>query len=496
MKLTAQVITLNPNMKLRIDNDYDIEKNGKIIGVFGKSGCGKTSLFEYLFRHHKNEKIAYMKQDIILHPELTVYETLWFYTLLRCQNECANIEIVLEKMQMTTFLGCKVKDLSGGEKKRIMIAYHLLDDLSDFFLLDEPFSGIDPINTELIFSLMREKLTQRPCTILMSVHQIKPHIQEQLDELWTFVPSNNQIFQLEIRQQQYPDDEYFSDISLNDFPNQIIHKTQSTSSTFFHQWKYLFFRDRLLDRRNRFLVFLCWTTPLSIVLIQKLLIGSFIRFLYEWIHKYQFSDLFKTFLLYNILLFTVSISPMHMLNDHFHKRIIIQHEISQGLYRKNVYFINAILWDQLSLVLSSLCIVLLLTPSSTLFATTFFNIMMPMIFTNMLMWFCSSFTKSTYNMTLVLVTIYISIAFIGNMGFFLQNKSLQWIQYISMTNLQNNLFLEKLFILFPNNKTQLEFVSSKLNIHPRFSYYDWIFFSIGLWGLLPFLIIIPVFFNL
>lgn len=485
MKLTAQVLKLNPNIKLRINHDYEFEKNGKIIGVFGKSGCGKTSLLEYLFRHYKKNKIVYMKQDIVFHPELTVYETLWFYTQLRCCEECSHIGTILEKMNMTSLSDYKIGNgLSGGEKKRIMIAYHLLDEQAELFLLDEPFSGIDPMNTELIFSLIREKTKNQQCTILMTIHQVKPLIQEQLDEIWTFVPCtgiNN--FQLEILPQITQSDS-FSDINLDEYSPIIPIPKEPTK--FLSQWKYLFLRDRLLDKRNRFLVFLRWTTPLSVVFIQKLLIGSFLEYFYQWTHTEDDTiPLVKSFLLYCILLFTASISPMHMLNDHFHKRVITQHEISQKLYRKNVYFLNAILWDQWTLVLISLCIVLLLVPPTSLFFTLFFNIMMQMIFTNMLMWACSSFSKATFNMTLVFVSTYISIAFIVNIGMFLKSHSVQWIQYTSMTHIQNNLFLEKLFLLFPNKTKQLEFVSSLINTHSRFSFIKCMLFSISLWGILP-----------
>lgn len=485
MKLIAQVLPLNPLMKLRIEHDYQIDRNGKIMGVFGNSGCGKTSLLEYLFREYrKNDQVVYMKQDILLASELTVYETLWFYTRLRCPDECSSIALVLEKMNMSSLSDTKVKSLSGGEKKRVMLAYHLLDERSHYFLLDEPFSGIDPLNTELIFFLMREKTIHRPCTILMTIHQIHPLIQQQLDETWTFVPSSHlYCFQLEITPQSsfIMEEETFSDISLNDFSSSPPPKKIFHPSTCFSQWKDLFLRDRLMDRRNRCLVFLRWTTPLFVVFLQKLIMGSFLQYFLQWKCHHEIADLFKTFLLYNILLFTTSITPMHMLNDHFHRRLLTHHEINQGLYRKNIYFLNAILWDQLTLLLISLCIVLLLMPPSLLFSTLLFNITISMNFTNMLMWACSSFSRSTFNMTLIFVSTYLSIAFIGNMGFFLQNRFVHWIQYTSMIHLQNNLFLEKLFLLLPDQSTSLQWMSSFLNQHSRHSYGEWLGISDGLW---------------
>lgn len=500
----AQKLHLNPSIKLHIDKDYEIEKDGKIIGVFGKSGCGKTSLLEYLYKQNKkttNEKVVYMKQDIILHPELTVYETLWFYTLLRRKEECLSIGTMLEKMNMSCLSNGKVKDLSGGEKKRILIAYHLLDETADYFLLDEPFSGIDPVNTELIFSLMKEKLFQHNCTIVMTIHQLAHYIQQQMDEIWTIQRSQPYPtqFQLEIKPRHDEEEDEFQEISLgfSDINSYYVRKTiqPTTTSSFFHQWKCLFLRDRLLDKRNRFIVFLRWTTPLSVVFFQQVLLGSFTQYLHQWLNSNEINDLFKTFLLYIILFFTASISPMHMLNDHFYKRTIIQHEISQGIYRKGVYYMNAILWDQMSLVLISLCIVLMLIPPHQLFSTIFFNIMIQMVFTNMLMWLCSFFSVSTFNMTLVFVTTYISIAFIGNMGLLLRKKSLEWVQYTSIINIQSNFFLEKLYILYPEKSKQLDYISSCLNIHPRHSSSTWFLFSIGLWILSPLFMSLLFFFT-
>lgn len=485
MKLYSQILQLNPIKKLKIMEDYEITKNS-IIGVFGESGCGKTSFLKYLYLHCQNEKIAYMKQDIILHPELTIYETLWFYTVLRRKEECENIHKILKQMNMEHLSDCRVgetKGLSGGEKKRILIAYHLLDETSDCILMDEPFSGIDSHNTDLIFSLLQEKAKTQ--TIIFTAHQLPFHIHQQLDEKWTFTPEEKDQLKLEIT---FSHDDSFSDISID--TSDIISKKLLPTTSIYNQWKYLFLRDRVLDKRNKCIVFLRWVTPLFVILLQEIFIGSFPKYLKEWEKSHETFDLFKMMVMHTILLFTVSMIPMHMLNDHFHKRSIIQHEISQGIYRKNAYFFSAVLWDQISLVLISVCIVLALMPPDKFFLTTFFNIMMEMNFTNMLMWVCSSFPNASFNTTLIFVSTYISIAFIGNMGMLLRNSSMDVIQYISMTHIQSNIFIEKLFQCFPSMKKQLEFTISCLNIHPRMEYMKWIGASIGIWSMLPVIMII------
>jgi ABC-type lipoprotein export system ATPase subunit len=474
---------LNPKKKLIVVDDHDIVRN-VVIGIFGPSGCGKTSFLKHLFHHYRhNEKIAYMKQDILLHPELTIYETLWFYTIMRRKEECHNIHNVLKQMKMTDLSDCRIgetKGLSGGEKKRILIAYHLLDETSQYILMDEPFSGIDPHNTDMIFSLMREKT--KHCTIIFTAHQLPFDIHHQLDEEWKFVPSlsDPDQFQLEITQNQ---DDAFSDVSLDTVSSLTI--TTANTSSAYNQWKYLFLRDRVLDKRNGLSFFMRWATPIFVVLLQEVFIGSFPKYLKQWEKSNQTFDLFKTIIMHTILLFTVSMIPMHMLNDHFQKRSIIQHEISQGIYRRNAYFFSAILWDQLSLVLISLCVVLVLMPPDNFFLTTFFNVMMEMNFTNMLMWVCSSFPRSSFNTTLILVSTYISVAFIGNMGMLLRSDSMDALQYVSMTHIQSNLFMEELFRYYPERNGVLDFAISCLNIHERIRHAGWIGISIGIWSVLP-----------
>jgi len=489
MKLYSQIIHLNPIKRLKIVEDYEIPTNS-IIGVFGESGCGKTSFLKYLY-HCCDEKMAYMKQDILLHPELTIYETLWFYTVLRRKEECVNISNVLKQMNMEHLSACRIgetKGLSGGEKKRILIAYHLLDETTNYILMDEPFSGIDPHNTDLIFSLLKEKSKKH--TIIFTAHQLPFHIHQQLDEKWTFIPETEKDqFQLEIIYNQ--DDDSFSNISIGS--TKAIQSSSITSA--YCQWKYLFLRDRILDKRNKWIVFLRWTTPLFVVILQEIFIGSFPRYLKRWEESRDSFDLFKMVIMHTILLFTVSMIPMHMLNDHFHKRSIIQHEISQGIYRRNAYFFSAILWDQFSLVLISLCIVLVLMPPDHFFLTTFFNVMMEMNFTNMLMWVCSSFPNASFNTTLILVSTYISIAFIGNMGMLLRSSSMDIAQYISMTHIQSNIFVEKLFQYFPTMKQQLDFTISCLNIHPRMEYIKWIGVSLGVWAFLPIIMVVYMYSN-
>lgn len=503
LQFEPQVIVLHPAVQIRL-SECEVGY-GKVIGIFGRSGCGKTSFLEYLFHKHDKKKkhkprIAYMKQDVVLHPELTVRETLWFYTRLRSLEECQDVDTILKKLNMMHLQNRKVgSGLSGGEKKRILLAYHLLDRQSCLFLLDEPFSGLDTQNTKLVFDLIKEKVAYGKCSVVMSAHQLDPNIYSQFDETWEFVSKqgNGKMMELEIRtQRQYQQEESFTEININDendmmFIGETI-KKKNNKQPFRQQWKYLFLRNRLIDRENRFKVVLRWCTPLMVVLLQQLFIGSFSHYLRHWENSHNLVDLIETIVVHTILLFTVSISPIHILNDHFERRTIVSHETSQGLYNKNAYFFSAVLWDQICLLLTSILIALVVIPPKAMLPTILFNIMTQMTSTNMFMWLCSSFPQSTFHFTLVATSTYSALAFIVNMGVLLRtHMPFGWIQYTSTTHIQSNLFLQKLKELHPTGRGQVDMMmKSFFNIHEETTSWKWILLSLTYWMTQPFLVML------
>lgn len=494
IKLEAQVIRLNPFVQWRIP-DVDITY-GTMIGLFGKSGCGKTSFLEHLFQKQTRNKksrlrLAYMKQDVMLHPELTVYETLWFYTVLRSPVECVHIDTILRQLKIYPLRDRKSHELSGGEKKRILLAYHLLDQQTNLFLLDEPFSGLDLENTRLVVNMMREKVATGKCSILLSAHQLDPSIDSQFNERWLLeTKPDTKIMELKIHtSSQYTIcEEGFSEIDIDGGDMFLSRLTiENKQTTFFQQWKYLFARNRVIDRQNRFIVLLRWCTPLVVVLLQQLFIGSFSHYLREWEKSQNIVDLIKTIVVHTILLFTVSISPIHILNDHFERRTIVHHETSQALYNKNAYFFSAVLWDQITLILTSILIALVVAPPKPLLPTIMFNIMTQMVSTNMFMWVCSSLPQSSFHFTLVATSTYSALAFVVNLGVLVKTYiPFGWIQYTSTIHIQTNLFLEKVMELFPMGREQVNgMMTSFFNVHPETKKWEWVLLSLVYWWVQP-----------
>ena len=497
MKFSSQTLQLNTHRNLVVPEHHVCKK--KLIGIFGESGCGKSSFLQYLYNHYTCQKIpiSYMKQDIVLHPQLTVRETLWFLVSLRSEQECSNIDNVMRKLHMTYLLDQKIGSykLSGGEKKRVMIAFHLLNENAEYFLLDEPFSGIDPENTELIFTLFQQKVISHQQTIIMTIHQLPVNLQQLLDEYWNVVPSNDDThtYRLSINQNMYDDRLSFVDLEED---NNIANNSEYKKTEWYKQWWHLFYRDRVIDSYDKLSVFFHWITPLLVILLQELFIGSFSKYLNLWISTGDKIDLFKMIFIQNIFLFSTAIIPIHMLNDHFNKRSIINHEISQGMYSKYAYLFSAIIWDQFSIIIISLCVALVCFVPDYMFLTTFFNIGMEMLFTNMLMWFCSFFIASSFNMILIIVSTYISISFIANLGVLLCSNKFGFIQYLSMTHIQSNIFIKKLINQFPGSHEQLGSLLSFFNIYnDTISLGGWVGISLCFWAVLPLLMISNYFFH-
>ncbi|MCM8785279.1 MAG: LPS export ABC transporter ATP-binding protein [Candidatus Omnitrophica bacterium] len=171
-------------------------KKGEIVGLLGPNGAGKTTTFEIImgflspdsgniFLENKEithlptwkkarEGITYLPQEISIFKKLTVKENFEivledFYR--RKEEREMIIEKCLKKLEIYHLKDKIAGNLSGGEKRRLEIARSLAFS-PDFFLLDEPFSGIDPKTVseiqDIILSLKNENIG-----ILLTDHNVR-----------------------------------------------------------------------------------------------------------------------------------------------------------------------------------------------------------------------------------------------------------------------------------------------------------------------------------
>lgn len=164
---------------------------GQFVGLVGGSGAGKSTLMRTLlgiepttkgivylngenlrqnFNIYRNQ-IGYVPQQDIVHKELTVVEVLDYAAQLRLPPDAdlkAIIQKTLAQIEMIDFRDVFVKNLSGGQLKRVSIGVELLADPKLFFL-DEPTSGLDPGLDKKMMELLR-KLADQGRTIILVTH--------------------------------------------------------------------------------------------------------------------------------------------------------------------------------------------------------------------------------------------------------------------------------------------------------------------------------------
>jgi ABC-2 type transport system ATP-binding protein len=160
-----------------------------IVGLVGPNGAGKTTLIKSilgltnvnsgsikLFGHDWKDvslrkKIAYLPEKFNFYPYYTVQQTLAFFGAMR-NLESSHIERdilkSLELLKITELLKRKLSTLSKGQLQRVGLASLIIGE-ADFFILDEPYSGVDPIGIRDVKNFI-EHLKERSKTILISSH--------------------------------------------------------------------------------------------------------------------------------------------------------------------------------------------------------------------------------------------------------------------------------------------------------------------------------------
>ena len=169
---------------------------GEIVGLLGPNGAGKTTSFnmivglvkpdegEVVFEgksignlpmHQRARRgIGYLTQEPSVFRKLTVEQNI-LAILETCTSDKleqkARLKSLLEELDMTALARSKAYTLSGGEKRRLEITRALVTS-PRMLLLDEPFSGIDPIAVYEVQKIMR-KLRERRMGILITDHNVR-----------------------------------------------------------------------------------------------------------------------------------------------------------------------------------------------------------------------------------------------------------------------------------------------------------------------------------
>jgi len=170
--------------------------SGSIFGLLGPNGAGKTTTIRMVMgiilpdsgrieilgepnSMKARDRIGYLPEERGLYRKMRVAETLTFFAELkgvRPRQAKKRIEEWLERFELAEYAQSKVEELSRGMQQKMQFISTMLHD-PDLIILDEPFTGLDPINTRLLLDVILEQHEQGK-TIVFSTH-----LMEQVEKL-------------------------------------------------------------------------------------------------------------------------------------------------------------------------------------------------------------------------------------------------------------------------------------------------------------------------
>jgi len=168
---------------------FSIEE-GTVFGLLGPNGAGKTStirmmigitlpdsgevrMFDKPFERKSLERVGYLPEERGLYKKMKVLDHLIFLGRLHGLDASAARHLARtwsEKVEISGWLDKKVEELSKGMQQKIQFIATLLHD-PDFIIMDEPFGGLDPVNSSLLKDVLLE-MKQKGKTILFSTHRM------------------------------------------------------------------------------------------------------------------------------------------------------------------------------------------------------------------------------------------------------------------------------------------------------------------------------------
>ena len=164
-------------------------RSGSPLGLLGRNGAGKTTAMRIImdvFRPDSGEvlldgrpiaeagvRMGYLPEERGLYRSSTVIEQLVYFARLRGMSRTDATKAVdgwLERLGMSEYRSRKVETLSKGNQQRIQLALALIND-PDVVILDEPFSGLDPVNAMQLRQVVAE-VAAKDKLVIFSSHQM------------------------------------------------------------------------------------------------------------------------------------------------------------------------------------------------------------------------------------------------------------------------------------------------------------------------------------
>ena len=196
---------------------FSIE-SGRALGLLGRNGAGKTTTIRILmdvFRansgtitvdgkpfHPRDFRIGYLPEERGLYPKKGVQEQLIYLAQLRGSSRSdakRQSERWLKRLGVEEYAQRKLETLSKGNQQKVQLAQTLVCD-PDLVILDEPFSGLDPVNSQILKDVIREQI-EAGKLVIFSSHQMS-YVEEFCEDIVLINHGESGSDQTRVRTQQ------------------------------------------------------------------------------------------------------------------------------------------------------------------------------------------------------------------------------------------------------------------------------------------------------
>lgn len=174
-------------------------ESGKALGLLGRNGAGKTTTVRILmdvFRPNAGKilmdgktfnpqqyRIGYLPEERGLYPKKKVGEQIVYLAQLRgnsAREARKSMKFWLKRLGVEEYENCKLETLSKGNQQKVQLAQTLVCD-PDLIILDEPFSGLDPVNSQILKDVITEQI-EKGKLVIFSSHQMS-YVEEFCEEI-------------------------------------------------------------------------------------------------------------------------------------------------------------------------------------------------------------------------------------------------------------------------------------------------------------------------
>ena len=199
MELRLEQITKSFGQKQVLKGVSLSAAGGKALGLLGRNGAGKTTTIRIIMGvfpadggqvllngapiRRKELQIGYLPEERGLYPKKIIMDQLIYlaslHGLTRSRGKASALRW-LERLEMAEYKDKKLDTLSKGNQQKIQLAATLIAD-PEIVILDEPFSGLDPVNAMLLKDIVKELISAGKL-VLFSSHQMS-YVEEFCDEI-------------------------------------------------------------------------------------------------------------------------------------------------------------------------------------------------------------------------------------------------------------------------------------------------------------------------